>query len=57
MTNEEILEKLNQTPFPEAQNGDNVCFEGHWFLMVENQWVVDVPKTVVIPDNTTPPAR
>jgi len=44
MTKEEALEKVNQTTFPAAQEGDNVLFEGYWFLYVDNAWIIDVSK-------------
>jgi hypothetical protein len=46
MTKEEALEKVNQASFPAAQEGDDVLFEGYWFLHVNGQWILDESKTV-----------
>lgn len=44
MTQEEALEKVNQTLFPAVQEGDNVLFGGYWFLYINGQWVLDEIK-------------
>ena len=44
MTKEQALEQVKTMPFPEAKNGDDVLFEGYWFMMINDEWQVDESK-------------
>jgi len=44
MTKNEAIQKITEALFPVAQNGDNVLFEGYWFLMVNDAWALDNSK-------------
>jgi hypothetical protein len=44
MTKNEAIQKVNETMFPAAQDGDDVLFEGYWFLMADSKWVIDDSK-------------
>lgn len=44
MTKNEAIQKIAETMFPAAQNGDDVLFEGYWFLMANDAWVIDDSK-------------
>lgn len=44
MTKEQALDAIKTTPFPEAKDGDDVLFEGYWFIMVDEEWQLDENK-------------
>jgi hypothetical protein len=44
MTKEQALDAIKTAPFPAAAEGDAVLFEGYWFNMVNEEWVLDDNK-------------
>jgi hypothetical protein len=44
MIKNEAIQKINETMFPAAKNGDDVLFEGYWFLMTNDKWAIDDSK-------------
>jgi hypothetical protein len=44
MTIEEATLAVNKLPFPEVKIGDNVFFNGFWFLYDGSKWNLDESK-------------